>query len=863
MRGEIYLAAHAHIDLSWLWPKGETIHRICPITFSSVLNLMKKYPFLRFSQSSAQIYEWMERYYPEIFEDIKRYVKEGRWEIVGGSWSEHNATIPCGESLVRQYLFGKRYFMEKFGVDVKIAWLPDTFGFCWSLPQILKKSGIDYFLTYKLKWQIERMKPPIPFPYYLFWWQAPDGSKILAYHTVGSYNERIDRKYADVLMLAQLEELKKTHGIDWLLVLFGFGDHGGGPTEDMIRKALELKDKEGYPQIRFSTAKEYLDEIVTTSEEKKIPTVNDELYVKTHRGTLTTEAMIKRENRICEVLLLSAERFLYIAKRYGFIYPKEDLRKCWKKMLFNQVHDNLDGTSIETVYQDAATDYREIRRFISEIGYLEAIAKHIDTSKRGTKAIVIFNPLSWRRNSIVEVSMKKMSEKKIRILDHNGEDIPYQIVKYNGEEKLIFKADVPAVGYRVYHLTPAEEKPVFETDLKANEKMLENTYFKVQICPELNYAINILDKRNNRMIFDPSRGGNILEIYEDKPPNAPDGEPAWNIYLGNRSEPEAIKAYLVEKGPVRAKIRIERRFGSSSFIQDVILYTNTPRVDFELHIDWHENYRFAKVAFPLNFSSHWATYEIPYGVIQRYDHSLREAPPENMQTPPRRWEIADTAKWEVSAQRWVDVSSPSGDYGVSLLNDSKYGFSFEKNTLRMSLLRGPRRGYRFTPESWADQSEEPRVGIHHVRYATYPHRGDWRAAETVRKGFEFNYPLQAVFEAPHSGDLPPLHSFIEVSPGNVILTAAKEAEDSEDMIIRLYEAHGLDTEARIEFDEAPSGVFQTDLMEWDKYLPYVEYEIKDNSISVPMKAWEIKTLKVQYLSQKDENKIKLGTGRRS
>jgi len=849
----IYLTGHAHIDLSWLWTKGETIHKICPVTFSSVLNLMKKYPILKFCQSSAQIYEWMERYYPEIFEEIKRNVKDGRWEIVGGSWTEHNATIPCGESLIRQYLFGKRYFMKKFGIDVEIAWLPDTFGFCWSLPQILKKCGISFFLTYKLKWQIERMRPPIPFPHYLFWWQSLDGSKILAYHTVGSYNERLDRKYADLIMLAQLEELKKTHGINRLLVLFGHGDHGGGPTEDMMREALKLKEREGYPLIRFSTAKQYFEEILSTIDGKKIPTVNDELYVKTHRGTLTTEAMMKRENRRCEVLLLSAEKFLYIAKRYGFTYPKEGLRRCWKRLLFNQVHDNLDGTSIEAVYLDAATDYKEIRRFISKINHLEAIAKHICTSNRGAKALVVFNSLSWRRKSIVKVPMKEMPEETFCILDQNDVEIPYQIVN-EGEEKLIFEADVPAFGYRVYHIMPSEEeKTSFKTDLKVKENRIENTDLEVQVRPELNYTVTVFDKKNRRMVFDPSRGGNILEIYEDKPPDAPDGEPAWNIYLGNRSEPEALKAYIVEDGPVRAKIRIERRFGNSKFIQDVILYAYAQQVDFEIHIDWHENYRFAKICFPLNLSSYWATYEIPYGVIQRYDHSLKEAPPENMELPPRRWGIADTAKWEVSAQKWVDVSSLSSDYGVSLLNDSKYGFSFEQNTLRMSILRGPRRGYRFTPESWADQSEEPRIGIHHIRYAIYPHRGDWRSAGTVRKGFEFNYPLQVVLEDPHDGELPSQHSFIEVSPENVILTVAKEAEDSEDMILRLYEAHGSDTEARIKFDRAPNRVLQTDLMEWDKYLPSVEYEIKGNAIFVPMKPWEIKTLKVQYLSRGDQD----------
>jgi len=849
MEGTIYLTGHAHIDLSWLWPKSETIHEICPLTFRPLLNLMKRYPILKFSQSSAQIYEWMERYYPEIFEDIKKKVEEGQWEIVGGSWVEHNATIPCGEFLVRQYLFGKRYFMEKFGVDVKVAWLPDTFGFCWSLPQILKKSGLDYFLTHKLKWQIERMKPEIPFPHYLFWWQSADGSEVLGHHTVGSYNMRLNQKYADILMLGQLEELKKTHGINRLLVLFGFGDHGGGPNEDMIRKLLELKEREGYPEIRFSTVQQYLEEISSTARQKDLPTVNDELYVKTHRGTLTTEAMMKQENRRCEVLLLSAERFLCIAKRYGFTYPKRKLKKYWKKLLFNQVHDNLDGTSIEPVYQDAATDYKDIEREVSKIGHLEAIAKHIRTSGEGRKTFIVFNPLSWRRKSIVEIPMDKIAEKNFYILDQNKAKVPFQIIE-DKEEKVIFAADVPALGYRVYHLAVTEEKPTFETDLKVGENTLENTYFRVQIDPQLNHSVNILDKQNGKTVFNPETGGNILEIYEDKPPQAPGGEPAWNIYLGYRTEPVAVKAYIVEKGPIRGRIRIERKFGNSSFAQDIVLYAGTPQVDFELHIDWHENYRFAKVSFPFNFSSHWATYEIPYGAIQRYDHSIKKAPPEKMQLPQRSWEIADTAKWEVSAQKWVDVTSSSGDYGVSLLNDSKYGFSFENNTLKMSLVRGPRRrgyrGYGFTPESWADQSDTPRVGVHHIKYAIYPHKGDWRTARTVRRGYEFNYPFEVVVDEPHDGELPPQHSFFEISPENVILTAVKEAEDSGDLIIRMYEAYGLNTEAEIKFDIAPSKVWQTDLMEWDKYLPKTEYEVKGNGVSVPLEAWEIKTLKVQY-----------------
>lgn len=847
MEGKIYLVGNSHIDLSWLWTKGETLHEICPRTFNSVLWMMNSYPLFKFSQSSAQIYEWIEEHYPKIFDEIEKYVKMGQWEIVGGSWVEHNATIPCGESLVRQYLFGKRYFLEKFEVDVKIAWLPDTFGFCWSMPQILKKCGIDFFLTHKLKWQIERMEPPIPFPYYIFWWQSADGSRVLAYHTVGSCSVRLDSQYSDLVLLLQLEILKKIHDIDRLMILFGVGDHGGGPTEKMILNALKLMERDDYPEVTFSTAKCYFHKILSVCREKEIPTVNDELYVKTHRGTLTTEAMMKVKNRRCEVLLLTAERFFCIARRYGFKYPKEELKENWKKLLFNQVHDNLDGTSIEPVYQEAATDYSEIEKFATLTEHLHAIAKHINVPEKVTRALVVFNPLGWKRRSIVEIPLSKIKEERFCILDPDGEKIPFQIIKEENKEKMIFIAeDVPSLGYKVYQIAPVKGQPDFQTDLKTTENILENTFLKVKVDPELNYAVNIFDKQNGKLVFNPQRGGNVLEIYEDRPPDAPDGEPAWNIYLGSRSEPPALSAQLVEKGPVRSRIRIKRTFGYSVFVQDVILYAGTSKVDFETRIDWHERYRFAKVAFPLNFSAHWATYEIPYGVIQRYDHGIKEAPPQQMETPPRTWEKADIAKWEVSALQWADVSSPSENYGVSLLNDCKYGFSFESNTLRMSLLRGPRRGYRFTPESWADQSDSPRVGEHRIKYAVYSHKGDWRNGMTFKMGYEFSYPMQVIVVTPHKGELPLERSFVEVFPENVVLTVVKEAEDSEDVVIRMYEAAGLSVKAEVRFDKKPAKVWQTDLVEWDKYLPKDEYKVMGNRVHVPMSPWEIKTLKVHF-----------------
>ena len=858
--GIVYLVGHAHIDLCWLWSRSETIHDICPRTFTSVLNLMDKYPTFHFSQSSAQVYAWMERYYPKIFEEIRRRIKEGRWEVVGGSWVEHNANIISGESLVRQYLYGKRYFMEKFGVDVKVGWLPDSFGFAWSLPQILRKCGIEYFMTHKLKWQVRRMKPPIPFPYHVFWWQSADGSRVLVYHTVRGYNEDVEA----MRILSQLEVLKKTHGVDRLMLVYGRGDHGGGPTEDMIERGLALASREGFPEIKFSRAEEYFRDLESLREAGAYPTVNDELYVKTHRGTFTTEGFVKKANRTCEVLLLNAEKFSSLAARFGARYPREELERCWKVLLFGHVHDQIDGTSLDAVYWDAATDYAELIRAGDGLlqRALKTISSRVDTSGSGDRAVIVFNPAAWRRSDVARVGIDPEQADEVLLLDGEGRVVPHQIVEEDEGNMLIFLAeDVPALGYRIYRVESGTVKREAETDLKADGVTIENEFYKVTVDPKTGNLSNLLDKSRNVEMINPERGGNILEVYEDEPPkDAPGGgEPAWNIYLGRKFIPNLVGVQLVEKGPVRAKIRVEKTLGDSKFIQEVILYAGIPRVDFVVRIDWRERHRFAKVAFSLNsstVSNEYATYEIPYGAIQRFDHTLTE-PTGRMSLPPRGWENADRAKFEVPALKWVDVTDRSGEYGVALLNDCKHGFSFEENTIRMSLVRGQRRGYirSFTGggivmlDQWSDQSDKPVVGEHVIRYAIYGHQGGWREGAVARRGYEFNYPLLTVVEPIHGGELPQVHSFVEVSPKNIILTALKVAEDSEDLVLRLYEADNTETEAEVVLDEEPLKVSETDLIEWDKYTEGRTLEVEGRTIKVPMGRSEIKTLKVTFQSK--------------
>ena len=357
IEGEFYLIGHAHTDLAWLWPVSETIHEVFPLTFRSVLRLMKEFPDFVFAQSSAQAYQWMEQFYPELFEEIKEKIKSGRWEVTGGSWVEHTSNIVGGESLVRQHLYGKRYFKEKFDLDIQTAWLPDSFGFNWNIPQIYSKCGITSMYTHKLKHQAERNNPAIPFPHHLFWWQGSDGSKILIYHDYGVYNDRV----LPGEMATHLNRLKKDTGLDKLLLVFGEGDHGGGPMPDMLGRADHLAKAKDFPEIKYRKATDYFAEISTLPETKKLPVYNDELYLKTHRGTLTTDSQVKRDNRLCETLLLNAEKFAFAAQELGQPYPAEALHNLWERYLYTQVHDNLDGASIAPVYNDAATEYGTLK----------------------------------------------------------------------------------------------------------------------------------------------------------------------------------------------------------------------------------------------------------------------------------------------------------------------------------------------------------------------------------------------------------------------------------------------------------------------------------------------------------------------
>lgn len=813
---KIYLVGHSHIDAVWLWEKEET-KKVCKSTFKKVLDILDKRDDFYYCQSTAQFYEWMERESPEIFERIKQHIKNGKWEVVGGMWVESDTNLPSGESLVRQILYAKNYFKDKFNVDVKVGWLPDTFGYSWTLPQIFKKSGIDYFLTSKINWETT-----LTFPYTLFWWESPDGSKILSCATPGGYvNTNFDMVYKQLKVTMQ-----KQPDLHSILIPYGEGDHGGGLTHEMINDAL--KGSSDSIKVFFSPSLKFFEDVKKECGDS-LPFHNGELYLKTHRGTYTTRGRIKWLNRKGEVALDSTERVSTMAFILGKEYHQKDLTVAWKKLLFNQFHDDLPGSSINKVYDDAEGDFKAIFKITSKMNQesLKYISSRIDTTGRGD-SLIAFNPLSWKRTNTIEVPYELFVDENFVILDLRNKPVPYQVMKIENKKYVLFVAkDIPSFGYKEYKIV--NEKPeTFKTDLKISNYSLENEFFKVEISPKTGAISNVYDKLNQREILDKNEP-NMFYIYQDETPS----ESAWNIWIGKMerlSKPETIE--VKEKGPIRASIETTYVYKQSDrentiFKIKTILYREIPLIYFELYVDWHAKHRLTKVGFNIQGNAEFVTYEIPYGSISRRIPDSEKATPE------------ERAKWEVSAQKWVDYTPENSNYGVSLLNDCKYGFDIKNGVLRMTLLRSAKvpdpslMGLKDLSSTFSDQGE------HVIKYALYPHKGDWKKALTFRKAYEFNEPLFYTMERAHTGKLSKEESFLSIKKENVIVSAVKRAEKSKLLVVRLYETNGENSVIQILSAFPLKEAWEADLLE----NPIKSIPLNGrNGFSVNVKKFEIKTL---------------------
>ena len=815
------LLGHAHLDMAWLWTTDET-YEVAERTFKSVLNLQQDFLALKFGHTSPALYEWIEHNRPELFASIQTAVRANKWEILGGMWIEPETNLVSGESLIRQLIYGQAYYQDKFGKISTVAWLPDSFGFTWQLPQIFKQCGIEYFVTGKLHWNDRTL-----FPHGCFWWESPDGTQLLTLMSPPNVTGVMDTNPITMTDYAVNWEVQT--GLQEIFWLPGVGDHGGGPTRDMLEVAAKWHNSPFFPRIEFATAGDYLQgisiaqrrkgakeegegktDIFSTpqdldsdriekvrrlslkgnkgAEEEGFPVWQDELYLELHRGCYTVHADQKRYNRRCERLLYEAElwsTFATLLCGEGFdiqplfsniktLSPKVDfnllnsqinfqqlIEIAWKKVLFNQFHDILPGTSIREVFIEANRDWEDAIAIGENLlqHALSAIATNIElpTAPPNAIPVVVFNSLNWKRSQSITIEDARFKRDNCSwvICDEKGARISTSCKRQGN--KLTFQANnISGVGYRLFLLCPQKidnPQQSIAGDRDRNYQLI-NQYLRVVVNPDTGNLDSIFDIVNNREIL--SAQGNELQAFEDK------GQywDAWNIdpaYEQKRlPETELISIEWIEAG-LSEGIRVVRKLNKSTFTQDYILEPNAPMLKVVNRVDWQETHVMVKVAFPLNLKSDRVTYEIPCGTIERLTTPQTEA---------------EMAKWEVPALNWADLTDLTENYGVSLINDCKYGYDAKESQLRLTLLRAA---------TWPDPQSDR--GIHQFTYSIYPHPGSWREAKTVQKGYELNTPLRAIILNDSQPKLDYKHSLattselLNLSADNLILTALQLSSD--------------------------------------------------------------------------------------
>ncbi|MFN3168199.1 MAG: alpha-mannosidase [Phycisphaeraceae bacterium] len=781
---------HAHIDTAWLWPLRETIRK-CARTFTSALNYMDQYPGYVFACSQPQQYAWMKRHYPAIYERIEQAVKRGQWNPIGSMWVEADCNLPSGESLVRQFLHGKRFFKEAFGVETRDLWLPDVFGYSANLPQIMAGCGVDRFLTQKISWNQFNT-----FPHHTFMWRGIDGTQTFTHFPpTDTYNGTLRPDE----LVAGVERFRDHDRATRSLYPFGHGDGGGGPTREMLEAAPLMADLQGLPRVTIEPVNAFFDQAM--ADAKDPPTWVGELYLEYHRGTYTSQAWIKRANRQSEAALHDAE--LLEAMRWlsshdasrrpapiagyrppplamyetpsgaaGATTPAALLDRAWKLLLLNQFHDIIPGSSIAWVYEDARRDFGVIASLAG------AVREHATEAllgsgagsgarERAGGAAAVVNTLGHARREVV--------------------DLP------DGSACLV---DVPACGYAACNRAEGRlphERVV--TDQTEHAVTLTNGLLTVSIDRRTGWLDSVIDHRaDGRQVLAALPGvdrvcGNVLMLHHDRP-NKWD---AWDIdpYVGqavDRLDGPASVA-VIQDTPLRAGVELVYRFGGSTLTQRVVMRAASARIDFETEVDWQERHRLLKVAFPVAVRSERAAYEVQFGAVERPTHANTS------------W---DLARFEVCAHRWADLSeggsAASGGYGVALMNDCKYGYDVRDHVMRLSLLRAP-----IEPDPQADR------GRHTFTYALYPHPGDRAEAGVAREARNLNSPMRVVACAPDHATA--RHSWFRVDRPAVVIDTVKLAEDGGGLVVRLYEAYGTRGRARLTVPASIARAALADLLE--------------------------------------------------
>ncbi len=783
---------HTHIDVAWWWTVAQTREKVVR-SFATVLKMMEEYPNYKFMSSQPVLYYFLKERYPELFEKIKARVAEGRWEVEGGMWLEADCNLTSGESLVRQFLHGKRFFKSEFGCDNKILWLPDVFGYSGALPQIIKKSGCDYFMTTKLAWnQINRI------PNDTFVWRGIDGSEILT-HLITTTGIDQDPKqsffttYNGMLhpgaIMGGWERYQNKEINNDILVCYGYGDGGGGPTRDMVETSIRIeKGVVGIPTVRQATARTYFDELnERLKDNRRLETWEGEFYFEYHRGTYTSMGRNKRGNRRSEQLMMDLELLGVLSKDY----PAEADTRLWRDIiLLNQFHDIIPGSSIAEVYEVTKREYAELEAEVQGL-----INERLQKLTGVGDGVTVFNTLGFERDDVVKLGDVKATG----LMDEKGNVFPVQQTEGGA---VAYLKGIPSKGHKTLKAVETQAASPF---VRGDDYHLQTPFYSITLAADGTFA-SIFDKENDREVVKAGRKANQLRIYEDKPIYYDNWD--TDIFYTEKSwDVDDLRSLRwIEDGPVCTTLELVYDCSGSPITQKVHFYADSRRIDFETVIDWKLHQHLLKSEFPVDIHSDEATFEIQFGNVKRKVHTNTS------------W---DKARFESCAQKWMDFSE--GHYGVSLMNNCKYGHSVREGVIGLTLLK-----------SGVEPNPNADVEIHHLTYSLLPHAEGWQQAGTVQESYKLNQGAYAV----QGGEAGQSYSFASINKNNVVLETVKQAEDGDGTVLRLYECENAKTKVTMTVPAGVTKAYTTNLLEEIEE----ELTVADGKVTFPVGPYEIVTI---------------------
>ena len=794
----VNVVGHTHIDVAWLWRLKHTREK-AQRSFTTVLRLMEQYDEYVFLQTQPQLYKYIKEDCPELYEKIKERIAEGRWECDGGMWVEADCNLPSGESLVRQFLHGIRFIEQEFGRKCEYLWLPDVFGYSWALPQILKQCELSTFMTTKISWNQYNSIPND-----LFKWRGIDGTEILTYFIetpeVGSKLEDRFSTYNGLVeprtVVGSWTKFKNKDLSRDTLISYGYGDGGGGVNRDMLEYRRAMDKIPGLPKVKQSRARDFFKKIHSNVDntDRYVHTWDGELYLEYHRGTYTSQGYNKKMNRFLENKLVQSEWLSSMAYVLGGEYAEKQLHDAWETVLLHQFHDIIPGSSIREVYEDSHIYYENAEAQLEEVK-----EKALDTWLEARKHVYTV----YSTNSFAGSELVLVPEKEEGIFcDENGNVLEAQKCEF-GYEVFVMTKPFAAVTitFQKSEIVSGEEQMPFSI----KENTLETPWYTICWNKE-GQLTKIYDKEVRRNVLKEGQEGNVLEVFEDKPMNYD----AWDIdifYVEKKDRfciAEAPK--LLESGPLKAILRFEYQYHLSTITQDMVVYKDTKRIDFKTQVDWRETRKLLKAAFYTDIRSTKATYDIQFGHVER----------------PTHWNNSwDWARFEVCGHKWADISETG--YGVSLLNDCKYGYNVKDNAIKLSLLKSAT-----YPDTSADK------GFHEFTYALYPHSGNVVEGGTMEEASRLNLPAQAVL-----GACKDKRRLVQVSSDCVQIDAVKKAEEEECLIVRLHECRGSRGNVVLSSEYPVERIVSCNLLEHD-----LEEAVLGNSVAFKIKPFEIKTFKI-------------------